>query len=181
MTHATASLADVIARLGLGLESTFVPFSASRNAKPGAKPSDRSLNWKVTLRHNSRDVLTTDYMAGVGHCPCVKRHNYNLARPTVEAVEAITFETENGRAWRSGMMPGLPIVPDVLDVVACLAMDASVLDENTFEAWAESCGYDTDSRKAEAIYRLCLSHALALRNALGEADLAALRDAASEH
>lgn len=176
-----SDLATIITRLGLGFESAFVPFSVSRNAKPGAKLSDRSLNWKITLRCNGRDILTTDYMAGIGRSPYAKRHNVNFARPTVETVEAVTFETENGHAWRSGMIPGLPIVPNVLDVVASLALDASVLDESTFEDWADSCGYDRDSRKAEAIYRLCLEHALKLRNALGEAELAALRDAASEH
>lgn len=60
-----------LAELGLTVESVFVPFSKSRNAAPkvkGEKPW-LSLNWKVTIKRNGREVLTCDYSAGSAHCP----------------------------------------------------------------------------------------------------------------
>lgn len=54
-----------LARLGLTVESVFVPFSASRNKAEKHK----TLNWRVTLKRNGRDVLTTNYSAGIAHCP----------------------------------------------------------------------------------------------------------------
>jgi hypothetical protein len=56
-------------RLKITVESVFVPFSKSRHAKPknGEKPWP-SLNWKVTVKRDGRDVLTTDYSAGVASC-----------------------------------------------------------------------------------------------------------------
>lgn len=188
------TLAECVARLGLIVSSVFVPFSQSRNAKVDAKPSERSLNWKVTLRRHdldantrqptdySRDILWTDYSAGIAHCPSYKQG----MQWTAENVEAIKFETERGRRaplipWRRPTTGGRVIEPNPLDVIYALVMDAGVLDCGTFEEWASDLGYDSDSRKAEAIYRACLEIALKLRNGLGEDNLAALRAAASEY
>lgn len=63
MTHDIIDSA--LADLGLTVESVFVPFSASRNKGE----EHRSLNWRVTVKRNGRDVLTTDYSAGIAHCP----------------------------------------------------------------------------------------------------------------
>lgn len=60
-----AEIDATLARLGLTVESVFIPFSASRNKAEEYK----SLNWRVTVKRNGRDVLTTDYSAGIAHCP----------------------------------------------------------------------------------------------------------------
>jgi hypothetical protein len=60
--------AAAIAALGLTVESVFVPFSRSRNKDETRK----TLNWKVTIKRNGRDVLTTDYSAGIARCPGYK-------------------------------------------------------------------------------------------------------------
>ena len=60
-----ATIAATLENLGLTVESEFVPFSQSRNK--GEKIP--SLNWKVTVKRNGRDVLTVDYTAGCAHCP----------------------------------------------------------------------------------------------------------------
>lgn len=66
----------VMAALGLTVESVFVPFSQSRN-KDAETPN---LNWRVTIKRNGRDVLTTDYSAGLAHAPGYKAkaipHNF---------------------------------------------------------------------------------------------------------
>jgi hypothetical protein len=44
--------------------------------------------------------------------------------------------------------------PDAVDVLSCLASDASGFDDaRSFEEWADNYGYDTDSRKVERTYR----------------------------
>ncbi|MHC4429759.1 MAG: hypothetical protein ACYS0D_14330 [Planctomycetota bacterium] len=46
--------------------------------------------------------------------------------------------------------------PTAADVLSCLVSDAASVEyEDSFEAWAESLGYDTDSRKAERTYKAC--------------------------
>lgn len=165
---------------GLFITAEFVPFSKSRNAKPNPKILDRSLNWKVTVRHQPNKsgetqyhVLTCDYSAGIAHCPSYQPN----ARVTLDYAERIAHETETGRQYCGQVMVGKPIGPDPVDVIGSLIMDASAIDHPTFESWASDCGYDTDSRKAEAIYKQCLAHALALRCSLGESNLAKLREA----
>jgi hypothetical protein len=65
------------------------------------------------------------------------------------------------RVWR----PKAPTARDVLD---SLVSDASSIENSRdFEDWAGDCGYDTDSRKAEATYNECCRLARELRLFLG--------------
>jgi hypothetical protein len=58
--------------------------------------------------------------------------------------------------------------PDVAEVLDCLASDAaSVENAGSFEDWCGEYGYDTDSRKAEATYRLIEKQAAKLKALLG--------------
>lgn len=61
---------------------------------------------------------------------------------------------------------------DVLDSLLC---DASGTDQ-PFEDWANDCGYDTDSRKAESIFHACRESAAKLRQWLGAAELERLQN-----
>lgn len=184
MTQET--LAEAVDRLGLSIKAEFVPWSKSRN-----KGEDhRTLNWSVTLLCDGRAVLHTDYSAGIAHCPAYKSQNPIFGKPnSAIRKRAIDLETETGRTARYssltgdvGTFVGMPIMPDPLDVIASRALDASVLDYRNFEDWAGwDFGYDTDSRKALAIYDDCVSIALNLRHALGDDGLSALRWAAAEY
>lgn len=60
-----------------------------------------------------------------------------------------------------------PVPPKVPDVLYCLLMDSSALDL-TFEEWCSEMGYDTDSRKAEKIYNLCVENAIKVKRLLGK-------------
>jgi len=68
-----------------------------------------------------------------------------------------------------------PILPDSVDVLSSLLMDAGAIDSGSFEEWARDTGYDTDSRKAESAYRACMATAVALRAALGNDTFETLR------
>lgn len=57
--------------------------------------------------------------------------------------------------------------PDAASVLSCLLSDASAGSE-TFEDWCANLGYDTDSRKAERIYKQCLEQTAKLKKLLGE-------------
>lgn len=57
--------------------------------------------------------------------------------------------------------------PNVYDVLDCLASDASGADES-FEGFCSNFGYDTDSRKAEKIYKACKHSGERLKKFLGD-------------
>ena len=58
--------------------------------------------------------------------------------------------------------------PTLADILDCLASDASAIDNaRDFEDWCRDFGYDTDSRKAEKTYRVCVRQAEALKRLLG--------------
>lgn len=168
---------EAIEKHGLTIESRFVPFSVSRNKDEKHK----TLNWSVTLRKNGREVLTTDYSAGVAHCPAGK-----LKKPTQwEKAELIAAECESGFAqipqtW-GGTRKGAAITPDSVNVIWSLVMDSGVLYSRGFEDWAAEYDYDTDSRNAESIYRQCLELALKLQASLGAAALEELREAFQDY
>jgi len=46
--------------------------------------------------------------------------------------------------------------PDLFALLACLCMDAGVLDCDSFEEWCSDYGYDSDSRKALKTYEACV-------------------------
>lgn len=58
--------------------------------------------------------------------------------------------------------------PDPGDVLDCLASDAAGIDNaRGFEDWCADYGYDSDSRRAEKIYKACERQARKLENFLG--------------
>lgn len=178
------------AALKLTMETEFVPFSKSRNAKPQDDGKVwRSLNWRVTIKRDGRDVLTTDYSAGEAHCPAYKQDRAQAMRLYGKGgiEQRIAYEIEHGLS--AANLPGgqiigrskAPILPDIESVLASLTMDSDVIDYATYEEWADNFGYDPDSRKGEATYRACLEIALKLRAAIGEDGLRQLREACQDY
>lgn len=172
--------ADVIARQALRLELhcdwTFIPFSQSRNR---AEKSP-SLNWRGIMSRAGKPLPgleSVDYMKGAGHCPAYK----DTLMGKLEKARAIASECETGRRFGRGLGPSYRKIepPSTAEIFGALARDSDVLDYSTFEAWAEECGYSSDSRQAESGYRQALAHALALRAAIGDAELQAARDTAA--
>lgn len=175
---------EAIEHFKLTLKSEFVPFSQSRNR--GEKHP--TLNWRVTLMRDGRDVLTTDYSAGCAFAPSYKQiveqtfmFSSALTAEMRKRENAVKAECETGFAHKqhsnaAWLKTSKPILPEIQDVVYSLVSDSDVLDAGGFEDWANNFGYDVDSRKAEAIYRACLTTALKIRNSLGDATLITLRE-----
>ena len=175
-----AELVELIGNLELAVIPRFVPCSQSRNA--GEKMP--SLNWEVTVQCKGKDLFTVDYNAGMGHAPSYK--NWKGWLGSARQHDAIVFECENGRPARvapDGTVYAArqTILPDTIDVIYSLVSDAEAIEYPKFEDWAESFGYDVDSRKAEKVYRQCLEIGLAFRAALGDAGLKTLREAFQDY
>lgn len=59
--------------------------------------------------------------------------------------------------------------PELLEVVDEVAAEAAVVDATgCFEAWAAEMGFDSDSRRAERVYRAWRRKAIGLRKLLGD-------------
>lgn len=184
MTTPKQRLTATMERLGLTISWKFVPCSKSRKPPNGDGSSGRSLNWSITLtrrlgERGNHVILTTDYTAGVGHCPSYR----SGARDTPDYVEAIVFETEHGLRWRrhSRSPGGVSIIPDVADVMHSLISDSEAIDHPDFESWASDLGYDSDSRAAERTYRACVATGLAIRAGVGDAGLVELRESCQDY
>jgi len=165
---------ELIEKHRITMETRFIPFSQSRNKAEKHK----SLNWVVTILCNGREVITTDYSAGCGHCPAYKKPVTRNGKVDKYAQQSlIDYECEKGMTARasvgfSGLVYAKPggakIEPELKDVLYSLVMDSDVLNYSTFEEWAQNFGYETDSRKAEKIYNECLKIALKVRAGLGQ-------------
>lgn len=159
----------------LSITSKFVPFSQSRN-KDSKHPM---LNWKITLLKDGKEVLSTDYSAGYAHCPGDKiRLNLgpasgHYAKQCRDAI--VSAECQRGHECRwnesrsvpESITPFKEIKPDAVDVFHSLLIDSDVLESGGFEDWASNYGYDTDSRKAEKMFRACIEIALKLQAGIG--------------
>lgn len=168
--------------LGLAVDCAFVPFSASRNR---AEPRP-SLNWRCAVTRNGKPIVgleAVDYSQGSGHCPASKAGAKRWPCKA-DLASAIALECETGRrakpdfGGRPYRSPDPIKAPSVVDVVSALCRDSDALEYARFEDWAADLGFDPDSRKGEACYRECLASALALRAAVGDSNLQALRDLA---
>lgn len=166
--------------LGLFVECEFVPLSRSRNAKE-TRPS---VNWRVRLKRSrgvgespSRLIWEGDYTQGSGHLKTPKGFLPDQLAGDSAIREAC--ETKRGR-WRNALPDVFAVEPTLDDVLRALLMDASAIDEGSFEDWASSLGYDPDSRKAEAIWKSCVETGLKLRSALGDETFRRFRELANE-
>ncbi len=164
---------QIVKRLGLKIETQFVPFSISRNAESKQK----SLNWKVTLS-SIRNKMTFDYSKGVGHLPYPSGYQLSGHQRTV-VNQAIDSAVETGIARKIArgamaytIMPGkeeFP-TPTLQEVLHSLTEDTLVMHYLTYEEWAADFGYDPDSRKGEKVYEECRTQASKLSDVLGGTD-----------
>lgn len=172
---------EALAALGLMVNATFVPWSRAkrREQDDGKDVTKRAIYWDVTIKHNERAILTTQYSQGIGHLP---KHlqvpwNHGVSMLLASAIEQAT-ETGKARLKIDSAWPTKDLEPPTPeDVMYSIGIDTCVLDYATFEDWAYDFGYDPDSRKAESIYQECLAIALKLRAAIGDEGIQRLSNA----
>jgi hypothetical protein len=179
-----------MARHGLLITAEFVPYSQSRN-----KDEDRPcLNWKVSLKRmafigdtfrpgSERTILTTDFSAGIAHCPSYRNSRRDQS---VDEAGAIAWECEHGQShglYPAEMGKGFKrqaILPDTASVMHSLVLDYDVMRYPTYEEWAPEVGFDPDSRKGERVYNAGREIAHKMYAALGDKVIEDLRAAGED-
>jgi hypothetical protein len=85
--------------------------------------------------------------------------------------------TRNGKSMRVYYSMGVALrdAPSEPDVIHSLLLDASGVDED-FPDWCANLGFDTDSRKAERMYRACERTAASLARLFSAGELSDLNE-----
>lgn len=111
----------------------------------------------------------TDVNPNIDDMPSGSRHYMcTLTR------ETLAYGTKTMKVPFS-MGPALKREPTLEDVLDCLRCDAlSFEDSRDFERWAREFGYDSDSRKAEKIFRAVENQSKRMRAFLGNVRYKAL-------
>ena len=87
-----------------------------------------------------------------------------MTRPWVHNAYEYTFTTNKPGTvvqketftWRAGM--GIKVKSTPAEVLGTICRDAVSAEGQSFEQWASDFGYDTNSRKAEAVFKECQMH-----------------------
>lgn len=147
-----------------------------------------ALKYVVTIFYKQRLITTTNYSMGVGHIPGYSLIGFRGRGMTIHEESMVNTILAKGAGEIISVAKQTqlslvvkPIRPKLVDVMYSLLSDGSAIDHADFESWAQEYGYDTDSRKAEATYRLCLDIGLKFRAVLGEAKLAEMREAFQDY
>ena len=149
--------AEYVKEAGFALTAIFQPASIQTDEWKRS-----AVNFQVTLTYNGIVCFQGSYAYGIGNLPGYK---HNFGRKTVDEAHAEKQAIEDG-LWsgRYGKRTTFDRkkVPDpkVTDVLYSILMDADVLNYGAFEEWADSLGYDADSRAAEETYKACLNQSL---------------------
>jgi hypothetical protein len=164
---------DELDKLKVTIASTFVPLSQSRNA--GEKYP--TVNWKVTLLKDGKRVLTTDYQQGIAHLKGYEELKRKKEVFSIYGDAQIRAACEG----KTNFPQHVRVIPPTKEeVFSSLTNEYDSLSYSCFEDWADSYGYESDSRKAEDMYRVCLDITLKLRNAFGESTMQTLCELARE-
>ena len=194
-TDTQKTLPEILETLGVTVESRYLGVQREPADKKTGEPGWLHFAFAVTVERAGRADIETPYKLGVGHVKLP-------AAPSSEMVHAVgdRFKAENildalrrgkrikpeydkyERAVYDAAARKQGLAPKPADVLHSLLLDGEAFfDGLTFEDWADNFGYDTDSRKAEAMYRACDEIGRKLARMFSADELAQLREAASEY
>lgn len=105
--------------------------------------------WRIRITKRAQSggkvaTMETDYFTGIGHRQSKRAMPADIARLRPAIMARVDWEKANLR----------PVTPAAASVLYSLLSDASGADGN-FLDWCDDLGYDSDSRKALAIYEAC--------------------------
>lgn len=179
------TLATIADRLGVTIES-----SAPRGEVEPAQSKDSKpwphIAYDVTLKRNGRSIWSGPYHLGVGHVKGfphgrLSMHEWSKLDPVGHAAR-IPYDASAEARIAENLAKAQKVTPKLADVIYSLLMDGSAyFDAQTFEDWCNEYGYDTDSRKAETIWKACDEIGRNLARAFNTQELEELREAASNH
>lgn len=175
MTTDQLTIQAFIAREGL----TMTVAAATSNPNMFDPPSPGACFWTCTITSKARGSLIVPFSCGAAY-----RVWNSGFRARVDRDQLPFIYTEGAKPgarvrppyfrmpkdyWKIIEPLTSPIPPDLATVLDCLASDSSSYDNaRDFDDWANDFGLDTDSRKAEATYRVCGEQAKRLRHLLGD-------------
>ncbi len=142
------------------------------------------LKYALTMLRNNKHVWTGPFTLGTAG---VKLPLYNARfQSFLTTLQLRPYAVFSNHTQWAAMYQALAteqkIRPKPADVVHCLLMDGSAhFDAQTFEDWCADLGMDTDSRKAEAMYRECDATGKAFARAFTAAELSSLREAFQDY
>ncbi|WP_312388133.1 hypothetical protein [Stutzerimonas nitrititolerans] len=106
--------------------------------------------WRVTFRRSGRADMTLDYFTGTGHRVATQ------PAPDFVRINPRSIATAD---WIAQHVK--PHKPEAAGVIHSMILDSSAAQES-FADWCANLGYDTDSRKALAMYLACQEEAAKL-------------------
>jgi hypothetical protein len=146
--------------------------------------------FQVAIVRNNKTVWSGPYHLGVGHVKLPKPWS-GMMNGLFDGEDAIVNAMQQrpnvkflpeGEAKKARMLQRLAdkqkLTPKLDDVMNSLLSDDA--QNESFEEWCSSLGYDTDSRKAESTWRACMETGMALRRAFNAQELETLRHAAQD-
>lgn len=170
----------------LGISLTFERIDSN----PVMDRSDEMFNWRVTLICDERSE-SFNFSTGAGHIQAKPKNKwfpssyYPIGQLKKASETSVYYNFKEKRFqpnFRGCSAYDIELYakvfeakpPSIDDVLGCLALDASVLDD-TFANWCSNFGYDPDSRKAFNIWNACMDNTLRFKNLIGADNLEALR------
>ena len=170
MSDELINIDEMIKESGLELTATRVPENPTMVSQNDKWYEDAThFHCVITCKDTGR-TLTTYFSVGIG---IVEHWARDKAPSHIRMVMRRKGPHRFGNGYTLDVWEALQKARDVFkpalrDVLECLASDASSVEcESRFEDWADSLGYDTDSRRAEKIYNLCQNVGNDLRYLLG--------------
>lgn len=146
--------------------------------------------YEVELSHNGRAFFTGPYKLGVGHVKptdedanrCANAELGAFVRAWIHKPHANFIDKQKQADAAAYLAKLQAVTPKLDDVMHSLLMDgAAYFDGAAFEDWCGDYGYDSDSRKAESIWRACDDTGRKLLRALGQETTDRLREWASNY
>lgn len=175
------TIQSLIDTLGLTMTAEFIPMK-----RPVSEVKHPKLHWSCTFKRGKQS-MTVGYHQGIGYVqgyqqaygksPYIRQCQETAYRMTCEDGRLYKYDAALKYYRPIGKQPA----PNIIDVLYCLIMDSDVLERGGFEEWASDYGYDTDSRKAEQTYKLCLEQSLKLKELIRQDELDQLRDAYQDY
>lgn len=172
---------------GLTLKVVHGPVGKVRDAWP-------CISYIVIVFHGEQEVWKGDYHLGVGHADIKKVgdpwrvvYPFNMDEKMLLATwkkkpYAKFIDRDLHARTAAKLASAQKVKPELNDVVHSLLSEGDAhFDSLSFTEWAESLGYDTDSRKAESIYNTCLKTGRKLARFIPREKLDALREWACDY
>ena len=109
--------------------------------------------WRCTFDKGGA-AESFEFFTGIGHRkPNPSPMAQASARSLAKVSKRMIAWHDHYKRW-----PDIAQAPHPADVLTSLVLDSSAIGQS-FESWCSDFGYDSDSRKAEGIYRACQQNA----------------------